>query len=169
MPISRCIASSPQRRRVVALCAVCLAAASVDFVASPSAAASPTRLEGRHCALTQPPAAAGAYVTPGGFLLVYPRNAEIGERYSGCRLIWVMQEAAFTPLLLRAQYRRGVLYRVQGYDGRGGDNATTCTLPTTDPACAGLASHELLVLNLPTWPRVCTVDPAAAACRADPE
>lgn len=138
-------------------------------VCGTSVAAGSSVFEGRHCDLAQPPTDAGAYATPGGFLLVYPRNHGVGKDYSGCRLIWVMQEAAFTPLLLRAQYRRGVLYRVQGYDGRGGDNATTCTLPTTDPACAGLASHELLVLNLPTWPRVCTVDPAAAACRADPE
>lgn len=132
-------------------------------------AAEPAAAKGRHCDLVQPPADAGAFATPGGFLLVYPRNHEVGADYSGCRLIWIMQDATFTPLFIRSQYRRGRLVRVQSYDGRGGDKAVTCVLPSSEPACANLAGHELLDLNLPTWPRVCTVNPTHKVCESEPE
>jgi hypothetical protein len=141
---------------------------AVGFCGSGIAAESSV-FEGRYCDLVQPPADAGAYATPGGFLLVHPRNAEVGPDYSGCRLIWIMQDATFTPLFIRAQYRRGALFRVQRYDGRGGDTATTCALPSRDPTCAGLTHHELLVLDLPTWPRVCSVDPSQQVCDSAPQ
>ncbi|MCP2821111.1 hypothetical protein NK918_24465, partial [Salmonella enterica subsp. enterica serovar Typhimurium] len=44
---------------------------------------------GRHCALRAPPPEAGAYVTPGGFLLAFPRNSGVGRDYTGCRTLWV--------------------------------------------------------------------------------
>ena len=64
------------------------------------------------------PADAGTYVTPGGFLLVWPRNAGFARDYSGCRTLWVMQSADDTPLLMRLYFRSGRLEAVQGFDGR---------------------------------------------------
>lgn len=133
------------------------------------AAAAGMPADGRHCALTQPPADAGAYATPGGFLLVWPRNAGFGRDYSGCRTLWVMQSADDTPLLMRLYFRGGRLEAAQGFDGRGGQSARTCVRPFDAPGCGGIADNPLTAPDLPTWPRICTEQPDHAVCRRDPE
>src|SRR6188768_2545263 len=43
-----------------------------------------------HCALTVPPAQAGIAGTPGGFVMVFPRNDALTDNFSGCKLLWVV-------------------------------------------------------------------------------
>ncbi|WP_018413299.1 hypothetical protein [Methyloversatilis thermotolerans] len=124
---------------------------------------------GAGCALQVPPADAGAYVTPGGFLLVHPRSAAMGRGYTGCRTIWVVQSDDDMPLLMRVHFRAGRPVAVDGYDGRGGQTVRRCDLPSSQPACAGLDDHPLLAPDLPTWPRVCVDRPELPACRAAPQ
>ncbi|EGK71532.1 hypothetical protein METUNv1_02221 [Methyloversatilis universalis FAM5] len=134
-----------------------------------SVAAAGIPADGRHCGLTRPPADAGAYVTPGGFLLVWPRNAGFARDYSGCRTLWVMQSADDTPLLMRLYFPGGRLEAVQGFDGRGGQSARTCVRPFDAPGCGGIEGNPLTAPDLPTWPRLCTEQPEHPACRRDPE
>ncbi len=41
-------------------------------------------------AVTAPPEAAGIAATGGGFLMVHPRNDAIGDRYTGCKVVRVV-------------------------------------------------------------------------------
>lgn len=141
-------------------------AASSGVLAGPPAG---IPADGRHCALEAPPQEAGAYVTPGGFLLAFPRNSAVGRDYTGCRTLWVVQGPDDTPLLMRLYFRGGRLAVAEAQDGRGGGEVRRCVLPSTDRACAGLQDNPLVALDLPTWPRVCTEQPDEPACAQDPE
>lgn len=125
--------------------------------------------DARHCALQTPPPDAGAYVTPGGFLLAFPRNSGVGRDYTGCRTLWVVQGPDDTPLLMRLYFRGGRLAVAKAQDGRGGREVRRCVLPSTDRACAGLQDNPLVALDLPTWPRICTEQPDEPACAQDRE
>lgn len=125
--------------------------------------------DARYCALQVPPPEAGAWVTPGGFLLAFPRNGDVARDYTGCRTLWVVRGTGETPLLMRLYFHGGRLAIVQAHDGRGGPEIRLCGLPSSDPACAGLADNPLLALDLPTWPRACVEQPDLAACAGDPE
>lgn len=125
--------------------------------------------DGEQCAIDRPPAGAGSYVTPGGFVLVWPRNAGVTPGYTGCRTLWVMQSEQDTPLLMRLYFRAGKLEIVHSYDGRGGREVRSCTRPFTAPGCGGIEGHPFAALDLPTWPLVCTVQPDLPACARDPE
>jgi hypothetical protein len=133
------------------------------------AAAAGIPADGRHCALQAPPPDAGAYATPGGFLLAFPRNSGVGRDYTGCRTLWVVQGPDDTPLLMRLYFRGGRLAVAEARDGRGGSEVRRCVLPSTDRACAGLEDNPLVALDLPTWPRVCIEQPDEPACAQDPE
>jgi hypothetical protein len=125
--------------------------------------------DGRHCALQAPPPEAGAYATPGGFLLAFPRNGGVGRGYTGCRTLWVVQGPGDTPLLMRLYFRGGRLTVAEAHDGRGGLEVRRCVLPSADRACSGLQDNPLAALDLPTWPRICTEQPELPACTQDPE
>lgn len=141
-------------------------AASSGVLAGPPAG---IPADGRHCALQAPPPDAGAYVTPGGFLLAFPRNRGVGRDYTGCRTLWVVQGPDDTPLLMRLYFRGGRLAVAEAQDGRGGREVRRCVQPSTDRACAGLQDNPLVALDLPTLPRICTEQPDEPACAQDPE
>ena len=42
------------------------------------------------CAHASVPENAGVVATPGGFMLVHPRNADLPDDYTGCKTLWVM-------------------------------------------------------------------------------
>lgn len=116
---------------------------------------------GKHCQVERPPADAGALATPGGFLLVHPRNAGVTPDYTGCRTLWVMQAPDDTPLFLRVYFVQGKASRISVWDGRGGQQAEHCTMPD----CKGIDDNELIALDLPTWPRSCAERPDPKLCR----
>jgi hypothetical protein len=62
----------------------CLAKAAPLFLfaVSPALAQIPAA---PNCSVDQPPPDAGAAAMPGGFLLVYPRNAQLSDSYTGCK------------------------------------------------------------------------------------
>jgi len=78
-----------------------------------------------NCSLTAPPRDAGVYVTPGGFLLVHPRNASLPRDYTGCKSIWVMDSPDHVPLYVRLYFEQGRLRLARTF-GRDGAPAATC-------------------------------------------
>jgi hypothetical protein len=123
-----------------------------------------------NCAVDQPPPDAGAFATPGGFLLVHPRNAQLSDSYTGCKALWVVDAPDRFHLLMVLYFERGKLRAAQGYDGRGENQLrATCTLPGTAPGCDGIESHPLSALKLPTWTRICMTRPDAPQCKKEPD
>jgi hypothetical protein len=47
-------------------------------------------LDAAHCALTAAPPDAGIAATPGGFVMVFPRNAALSDEYTGCKVMWIV-------------------------------------------------------------------------------
>lgn len=123
-----------------------------------------------NCAVDQPPPDSGAYATPGGFLLVHPRNAQLSDSYTGCKVLWVVDAPERFNRLMILYFERGKLRIAQGYDGRGANQLrATCKLPDAAPECRGIESHSLSALKLPTWPRICMTRPDAPPCKKEPD
>ena len=121
-----------------------------------------------NCAVDQPPPDAGAYGTPGGFLLVHPRNAQLPDSYTGCKVLWVVDAPDRFHRLLTLYFERGKLRIAQAYDGRGASQPrATCTLPGQTPGCDGVETNPLAALKLPTWPRICITRADALQCTKD--
>jgi len=123
-----------------------------------------------NCAVDQPPPEAGAYATPGGFLLVHPRNVHLADDYTGCKVIWVVDAPDRFNRLMTLYFERGKLRTALGYDGRGANELrATCKLPDAAPECRGVESHPLSALKLPTWPRSCMTRADAPECKQKPD
>ncbi len=123
-----------------------------------------------NCAVDQPPPDAGAFGTPGGFLLVHPRNAGIPDAYTGCKGIWVVHAPDRFYRLLTLYFERGDLRIAQVYDGRGGNQLrATCIWPGAAPQCDSARSNPVAALRLPTWPRDCMTRPDAPHCTKEPD
>ena len=134
-----------------------------------------------HCSLKTPPADAGIAGTPGGFVMVFPRNAALSDTFTGCKILWIVDTDELR--------RFATLYFVDGrlktavaHDSRDSAAALegACAfpegkslLPATgrqidDSACKGFAEDSFYALRLATWPRSCLTNEKAAACKQDP-
>lgn len=137
------------------------------FAVPPALAQIPDAL---NCAVDQPPPDAGAFATPGGFLLVHPRNAQLPDSYTGCKVLWIVDAPDRFHRLITLYFERGNLRIAQAYDGRGATQPrATCTLPGRAPGCDGVESNPLAALKLPTWPRICMTRPDAPQCKKEPD
>jgi len=126
--------------------------------------------EASNCAVDQPPPEAGAYGTPGGFLLVHPRNASLSDGYTGCKVLWVVDAPDRFHRLMTLYFERGRLRIAQAYDGRGASQPrATCSFPGPAPGCDGVESNPLTALKLPTWPRNCMTRADAPHCAKEPD
>jgi len=161
-----------------------LSLALVVAVATPASAqvvADLVPAQATHCALTAPPAQAGIAGTPGGFVMVFPRNDALTDNFSGCKLLWVVdvdRMRRFATLY----FRNGKLAIAIAHEVRDstGAIAGACALPEgksllpnsgrqiSDAACKGFTEDSFYALRLPTWPRSCLTDTRAAVCVADP-
>lgn len=138
----------------------------VAFAIAPALAQIP---DAPHCSVDQPPPDAGAYGTPGGFLLVHPRNAALSDGYSGCKTLWVVHAPERIHRLMTLYFERGKLRVARIYDGRGApEPRATCSLPGPASGCDGVESNPLTALRLPTWPRICMTRPEAPPCAKEP-
>jgi hypothetical protein len=136
-----------------------------------------------NCAIGAPPMDAGLAGTPGGFVIVRPRNAALPARYTGCKVMWVDANPGDWQRFAALYFENGELRRLVAHDARrGGDEVrAACAYPrgnsllpgtdatVTNPACAGVREEPFYGLHLPTWPRRCATDPDHAACRSDPK
>jgi hypothetical protein len=159
----------------LALCVAVATPASAQVVADLVPA------QATHCALTAPPAKAGIAVTPGGFVMVFPRNDALTDNFTGCKQLWVVdgdKMMRFATLY----FRSGKLAIAIAHDVRdsAGAIAGACALPegksllpksgrqVSDAACTGFSEDSFYALRLPTWPRSCLTETKAAVCVADP-
>lgn len=139
-------------------------------------------IQAANCAVVAPPAGAGIAATPGGFVMVFPRNAALPKDYTGCKALWVLdgeRPLRFATLL----FERGVLRTGVAHDIHSPTGAVegACAFPggksllpkagrrLPDSACSGLAADAFYGLHLPTWPRTCLTTPDAPVCTRDPE
>ncbi|MBP6900694.1 MAG: hypothetical protein KBC73_11425 [Burkholderiaceae bacterium] len=149
--------------RSLALALMLVTVGALQAEAAPDAAS---------CRQLQPPADAGVAATPGGFVLVHPRNADLPAQYSGCRTLWVMQSEDRLPLLMRVHFQQGRAVAVEAFDGRGDAPQAPprrCSIPSGERACAGVEQHPFVARQLPTWPRICAVEPQRPVCQGDPQ
>ena len=134
-----------------------------------------------NCAIEIPPAAAGIAVTPGGFIMVYPRNDALPKQYTGCKTLWVVDGERFRRFAT-LYFKGGNLVTAAAHNTRDAASKLdgACAFPggksllpdagrqIKDTGCGGFAGEPFYQLHLPTWPRVCMADANAAICRQDP-
>lgn len=142
-----------------------------DFV--PAAAA--------NCAIDAPPDNAGIAATPGGFVMVQPRNDAISDHYTGCKVLWVVDVDRMRRLATLYFYA-GTLAHAIAHDVRSAVGAIEAVcdvaagkslLPQAgrradDAACRSVPRDEFYALRVATWPRRCLSDVDAAVCKAEP-
>lgn len=164
---------------------VCIGSLTLGaMLATPAAAQSVADLvpaQAANCGLSVPPEKSGIAVTPGGFVMVFPRNDALTDRFTGCKLMWVVdvdKMRRFATLY----FKDGKLAVAVAHDAR--DNAGkivgACALPAgksllpnigrqiSDAGCAGFTEDNFYSLRVPTWPRSCLTETNAAVCKADP-
>ncbi len=134
-----------------------------------------------NCALTAPPSDAGIAPTPGGFVMVHPRNDALPATYTGCKILWVVDVDRMLRLAT-LYFESGALVRALAHDTRDPQGAVeaACDLRAgrslrpnagqraTDATCESFPTHELYGLRMATWPRLCLSTPDAAPCKEDP-
>ncbi len=135
-----------------------------------------------NCSVVTPPSDAGLVATPGGFVLVYPRNAGLSNTYTGCKSLWIA-DTDRTPRFATLYFEAGQLRIAAAHDPR--DPAAklegACAFPEgksllpqsgrqfADSACQGFHEDAFYGLHVPTWPRICMTAPENAVCQRDPE
>lgn len=151
-------------------------------VRAQGALASVIPLDAPNCRVTAPPERVGLAPTPGGFVMVFPRNDALGDAYTGCKVLWVVDTDRM-PRLATLYFDKGKLARAVAHDVRDAGAAPegACAYPEgksllpdvgrkyTDDACRGANGEALYGLRVPTWPRSCLTTPDAAVCRRDPQ
>ena len=134
-----------------------------------------------NCAIERPPAAAGIAATPGGFVMVYPRNDALSKQYTGCKTMWLVDGERF-PRMATLYFKGGGLMTAAAHNIRdaSGKLDAACAFPEgksllpnvgrqiKDAGCGGFSSEPFYRLHLPTWPRSCLADPKADVCQQDP-
>jgi hypothetical protein len=138
-------------------------------------------LQEPNCALTAPPDAAGLATTPGGFVMVYPRNAALPKAYTGCKALWVVDGERYLRLAtlyfksgkLKTAAAHGIRDAAAKVDAACAFPEGKSLLPETgikmkDQGCAGFGGGDFYALHVPTWPRSCLTQTDAAVCQQDP-
>ncbi|WP_155944510.1 hypothetical protein [Pseudoxanthomonas sp. Root630] len=128
------------------------------------------------CMRAPAPDDAGVVATPGGFMLVHPRNADLPDDYTGCKTLWVMDVDPVPWRWATLWFRDGRLQRVVS-TLKDAPAPRICDMPgvvlpagyAPAPACEGLDDHPWVSLRLPSWPRVCANDTPPAVCDKEPE
>ena len=128
------------------------------------------------CARVAAPDDAGVVATPGGFMLVHPRSADLPDDYTGCKTLWVMDVDPAPWRWATLWFRGGRLQRVVSHS-RDAAAPRVCDMPgatppaghASAPACEGLDDHPWIALRLPSWPRACAAENPPAICEGAPE
>lgn len=113
--------------------------------------------------------------------MVFPRNEGLTDRYTGCKVLWVVNVDRM-PRLGTLYFGNGTLTRAIAHDVRDPKSGIegACDLVTgrsllpnagrriDDSGCKGFKGEELYALRVPSWPRRCLTEPDAAVCKQDP-
>jgi len=128
------------------------------------------------CTRAAAPDDAGVVATPGGFMLVHPRNADLPDDYTGCKTLWMMDVDPVPWRWATLWFLDGRLQRVVT-TLKDAPAPRVCDMPgitlpagyASAPACDGVDDHPWIALRLPSWPRACATDTAPAVCGRAPE
>ena len=134
-----------------------------------------------HCALSDAPEQAGLVATPGGFVMVFPRNDALTDSFTGCKVLWIVDGVKLRRFAT-LYFKSGKLAIAAAHDIRGDPGKVTgaCAFPegksllpkdgppSRDASCSGFSGEAFYALRVPTWPRRCLTDVDAAVCKADP-
>jgi hypothetical protein len=113
--------------------------------------------------------------------MVHPRNDAITDRYTGCKVLWVV-DGERMQRLATLYFEAGELSRVIAHDVRDANGAieVACDLKSgrslapaigrkaDDGVCRSVPRDELYALRVATWPRRCMKEPDAEPCKQDP-
>lgn len=168
-------------RKIIGIASLALSVAAARSV-SAQALADLIPPAATHCAVSVPPAQSGIAVTPGGFAMVFPRNDALTDRFTGCKLLWVVDGEKMLRFAT-LYFKDGKLSVAVAHDVRDSAGKITgaCALPAgksllpqsgqrmSDSACQGFSGESFYALKLPTWPRSCLTETKAAVCIADPK
>lgn len=136
----------------------------------------------KHCELAQPPADAGLVPAGGGFVVVYPRNAQLRDDYTGCKVFWVAETGNRFLKLATLYFNDGKLTVAATHEFRAAseDLDALCLFPAgkslmpdrgrqiQDSGCNGYSADDMFALRTPSYPRKCAEDAGARECGADP-
>jgi len=175
---SRCSSSLVKQALRIGTLSLCGCVAASAFAQSLSDV---LPVKAMNCALKDPPEQAGIAATPGGFVLVYPRDAALTDTFTGCKLMWIV-DGTKSLRYATLYFDGGKLAVAAAHDMRGDPNklSAACALPAgksllpksgqkaNDAGCAGFAEDPFYALRLPTWPRTCLTDSSGAVCREEP-
>jgi len=179
------VATRLVRATMTKLTVACIGALTVCAVTAPDARAQSLAdvipPSAASCTLAPPPPQAGIAVTPGGFVMVFPRNDAITDRYTGCKQLWIV-DGTNMRRFATLYFKNGVLAVAAAHNIRdsAGTMTAACAFPegksllpssgqrATDAGCKGFSGESLYALRLPTWPRSCLTETQAAVCVADP-
>jgi hypothetical protein len=134
-----------------------------------------------NCTVENPPAESGLAATPGGFVMVFPRNDALTRQYTGCKLMWLVngeRRQKFATLYFKAgKLAVAAAHNVRDaaglLDAACAFPAGKSLLPNTgrqikDSGCANMPKEAFYQLYLPTWPTSCLNDAEAAVCQQEP-
>lgn len=135
-----------------------------------------------NCDIRLPPADAGLIASPGGFVVIYPRNAALTPGYTGCKRLWIAGPGERFSTFATLYFKGGQLAVAASHDFRNDPEKLegVCALPAgksllpdsgrryTDKACAGIASEGLYSLMTPSWPRLCAKESTNKVCQEEP-
>ena len=138
-------------------------------------------MQATHCAINTPPPAAGLAATPGGFVMVFPRDDALPKDYTGCKLMWIVNGEQ-RPRFATLYFDNGKLAVAAAHNVRdaAGRLDAACAYPQgksllpdagrqiKDSGCAAISKEGFYQLYVPTWPATCLSDPKAAACQREP-
>lgn len=137
----------------------------------------------KHCDLKQPPADAGLIPIGGGFLVVYPRNAQLRDDHTGCKLLWIAETGNRFLKIATLYYKEGKLTLAATHAFRDSSEKLDglCSFPAgkslmpdkgrqiKDAGCGGFSADAIYALRTPSYPRKCAEDTKAKECDADPQ
>lgn len=162
--------------------ALCIALMSIAGSIWAKDLAEVVSLKERHCALRDAPADAGVAATPGGFVLIFPRNQALASNYTGCKVLWLVDGDQIRRLAT-LYFKDGTLRTAAAHDSKRDDFRITnaCRFPegraviatpdqkSPDAGCNGILAEPMYSLRTPTWPRTCLSRPDDAVCSQDPQ
>jgi hypothetical protein len=134
-----------------------------------------------NCAVDKPAAESGLAATPGGFVVVHPRNDALTKQYTGCKAMWVVTGERHQRIAT-LYFKDGVLAVAAAHNMRDASGRLdgACAYPegksllpdagrqVKDSGCTSFAQDAFYGLYLPTWPMICLTDAKAAICQQEP-
>jgi hypothetical protein len=84
---------------------------------------------GANCELISPPDGAGVDGVHQTLLKIYPRKSSIGDSYSGCQTVWVIEDGRWSPVMVGI-FEKGQLTRMR-FPSKPNDPVEQCLMKSS--------------------------------------